>query len=114
MHQALAGGPVLLRHPLVTLPIATPIYTGRSLHGQRRDGPNLGAVVRPAMILAPSALLGIPDEVLTGDVVMVANFSPAHPGEELIGAVRADAVLVSIQAAMIDPAHIKLGVQIVP
>lgn len=65
------------------------------------------------MILPPRALLGIPDQVLPGDVVVMPGLGPTHPGEEAFCPVGVDALL-AVSLRVIDPGHVEPGVQRVP
>ena len=89
------------------LPISTPIHGRRRGHRQCRHGTDLPPVINPAMIPAPRALLPIADQVGAGDVVMVAEFRPAHAGEEPFGAVCVDASSGRIKLAVVDPTLLK-------
>jgi hypothetical protein len=40
------------------------------------------------VILTPRGFLGVANQIRARDVVVVADLGPAHPGEELFGAVR--------------------------
>ena len=74
------------------LPIAAEVHA--RLRGQRQPdhAAHLGAVVHPAVILAPRAFLGVAAEKDAADVVVVALLGAAHAGEEGRRAVRASTV----------------------
>lgn len=41
--------------------------------------------------------MGIPDQVLARDVVMMADLGAAHPAEKFLGAVRVDPALCAVE-----------------
>ena len=66
------------------------------------------------MILAPRRLLREPDEVRTGDVVVVPDLSPAHAAEIAFRVVRIDLARQAIGFLMIDPMQRVAGMQGIP
>jgi hypothetical protein len=47
-------------------------------------------------------------------VVVMTDLNPAHPAEKFLCTVRIDPGPVGIHLAMVDPRHVKAGVQAVP
>ena len=83
------------------------------MHRQSDNAIDLVAVADAAQVLTPSRLLGITDEIGSGDMVMVSEFAAPQPGEigfRPVGAGAVDAVAV----LMVDPLHGKAGMQHVP
>lgn len=66
------------------------------------------------MILPPSALLGVADQIRAGYVVMMADFCPTHTAEELFRTVRVNAGPAAVSLPVVDPAHLVPAMQIVP
>jgi hypothetical protein len=71
------------------------------------------AIGHAAVILTPSGLLGVPQEVRAGDMVVVADFSAAHPREKFLCPIRASAV-EALGFLMIYALHFKAGMKIIP
>jgi len=57
----------------MALPIAGEIHRRLSAHRQFRHAAHLSAVIDAAVILTPCRFLSVPQEVRTGDVVMMTN-----------------------------------------
>lgn len=60
---------------MAALPIPAPVNRYRRPHRQPHDGADLLAIRHPAVILAPRALLRIPDQIRPGDVVVVPDLA---------------------------------------
>src|SRR5207253_8058833 len=69
----------------ITLPIAAEIDARLVAHRERNHAINLAAVRIAPMILAPSCLLREADQIGTGDVMMMADLTPARSGERRVG-----------------------------
>jgi hypothetical protein len=70
-------------------------------------------IAHPAVVLAPSGLLGVTDQVWTGDMMVMPNFAAPHAGEKRLSAIRVNAIQ-RISFLVIDPVHFVTSVQIVP
>ena len=92
------------------LPVAAEIHRGRASHRQSHHAIHLLAVADTTQILTPGRLLGIAGQVGPGDVVMVAEFSPAQAGEVGFRAVGAGAT-AAVAVLVIDAAHREAGMQ---
>ena len=87
------------------LPVPAEIDARLVVHRQRRDPVNLAAIRNPTVVLAPGCLLCEPKQVRAGDVVMMADFTPAHVREEALGGIGVDLMLAAqaVGFVMIDP-----------
>jgi len=65
------------------------------------------------VILAPCGFLGEPDQVRAGDVVMMADFRPAHPAKEALRIVRAGTV-EAVSLLVVDAVHDEAAMQRIP
>jgi hypothetical protein len=60
-------------------------------HRKPGNGANLLPVVHPAVFLAPCRLLGLADKVSPGEIVVVPDFSAAHPAGKFLRTTHVDA-----------------------
>jgi hypothetical protein len=100
----LSGGP---------LPIAVEVHARLSSHRQGHHAPDLGAVVRPAAIFTPRALLGVAAKIGAADMVVMTLLGSAHTREEGLRAVRAGAVN-TVGDRVIDDLDRVAGAQVAP
>ena len=113
LHLARIAG-AALRRLLRPLPISAPVHTRPARHCQPGHGLDLGAVRDPAVILAPSRFLRIPDQIGARDMVVMPDLGPAHPGEEFLGPVRVDPGTGAVELAVIDPGDREARCQVIP
>src|SRR5208337_5540303 len=73
----------------------------------------LGSGVVAAHVFAPRHFAGILVEIRPGDVVVLTDLGAPQPGDIAFGLVRAGAIL-AVSFAMIDPLHVKAGMEFVP
>src|SRR5690349_18285776 len=73
----------------------------------------LPAVADAAQVLPPSRLLGVADEIRSGDVVVMSEFAAAQAGEIGLRAIGAGAVN-AVAILVVDPLHGEPGVQRIP
>src|ERR1700728_1590952 len=71
------------------------------------------AVRQAAVILAPRRFLRIPEKIVPGDMVMMADLGAAHTGEKFLRPIGASAIL-RIGFLVVDALHFVLGVKLVP
>jgi len=99
---------------LSALPITTEVNAGLASHRQRRHGIDLCAVVYAAMILPPRALLGVADQIQTGNMVMMSDLRTPQTREEPFRTIGVDTALCAIKLLMIDPRHFVATMKIIP
>jgi hypothetical protein len=73
----------------VPLPIAREIDARLPRHRQPRNARHLLAIGDPAAILAPRGFLGVAEEVGAGNVMVVADLTPAKAAEIFLRPIRA-------------------------
>ena len=68
------------------------------------------------MIFPPSCLLCESDQVGTGNVVVVADFTATHAGEKTLCGIGVDVVLTAeaVSLLMVDPVQLVTGMQVIP
>src|SRR4051812_44736874 len=96
-----------------TLPVAAEIDRRSAAQGQADHAMHLLAVAKAPGVLPPGRLLGVAEEIRTGDVMVVPELAAAQArdvGFRAIGAGAVDAVALLV----IDPPHREPGVQLVP
>jgi hypothetical protein len=76
--------PVWLGRPNRVAPAANtaPIHRRSRVDRQPRHHGHLPPVVGPTVILAPRGLLSIPNQIRTGDMMVMADLGPAHAAEK--------------------------------
>jgi hypothetical protein len=84
------------------------------VHSEVQDSFDLGAIVNPAMILAPCALLGITQKVWAGNMMMMAHLTPSQPRKEAFGAIGMHHLRYGIGFGVVDPGYVKPSMQIIP
>ncbi len=97
----------------VPLPISREVYRGLAGKGKTGNALDLFAVRNAAVVFAPSAFLSVAKQVSTRDVVMMADFRAAKPGEVAFRHVGAGTVK-AIGFFVVDPGHFEILVQAIP
>jgi hypothetical protein len=70
-------------------------------------------VVHPPIVFFPGHLAGIGQQILAGNVMVLAEFRSAHPAEKTLGQIGASSVQ-AVTHGMVDPTHLIIGVQPIP
>ena len=80
---------------------------------KRPQTSNCAPVILPAHVFAPRHFAGILAKIWSGNMMVLADFGAAEPGEITFRPVRAGAIR-TIRLAVIDPLHLERSMQIVP
>ena len=83
----------------VPLPVAFPLPADRVGQGGSHDQQEQVAVAFPTGVLAPRHFVGVGVEVLAGNVVVGADFSPAQAGEEAFSLIGAGVLVPEVDVA---------------
>jgi len=95
------------------LPIAAEIDRRFAPHCETYDGVGLVAVAHATVILAPRSFTGVTDQIGTGNVMMVAEFTTTQAQEIRPYAIDASTI-DAVTDLVIDRPHEEAGLQFVP